>query len=149
MGQPSPLPSPATDLARRLWTRAGGDAGGPEEIAAAAEQMGTQLRAGLERWIGVDGYRVLLDRAMALARAEHPVLAGIASLGGDEPAVAAAARAHGAAKVAAGLVAVVAALVELLGRIIGDVMAVRLVEQIGLPSPRGVVSKKSNGGRDG
>ena len=90
---------------------------------------------------------MLLDRALALARAEHPVLGESSCLGGDEPATTAAARAHGAAEVAAGMVALVAALIELLGRIIGDEMAVRLVEQIGTsPSPRGVVSTKTKGG---
>jgi transcriptional regulator of acetoin/glycerol metabolism len=65
------------------------------------------------------------------------------------------------------MVALVAALVELLGRIIGEEMAVRLVDQTGIevdqtgrererekkkererPSPRGVVSAESKGGRD-
>jgi hypothetical protein len=56
------------------------------------------------------------------------------------------------------MVALVAALVELLGRILGEEMAVRLVEQTGMkdererekgpsdrerPSPRGVVSTES------
>jgi hypothetical protein len=51
--------------------------------------------------------------------------------------------------VAAGLVALVTALIELLGRIIGEEMAVRLVEQIGIPSAPGVVSTEPEGGRDG
>jgi ABC-type phosphate transport system permease subunit len=38
-------------------------------------------------------------------------------------------RAHSAAEVATGMVALVAALVELLGRIIGEEMAVELVNQ--------------------
>ena len=54
------------------------------------------------------------------------------------------------------MVALVAALIELLGRIIGEEMAVRLVEETGVrlpeqedrPSPRGVVSIKSKGARD-
>ena len=49
----------------------------------------------------------------------------------------------------------VTTMIELLGRIIGEEMAVRLVEQTGRerererPSPRGVVSTESRGGRDG
>jgi hypothetical protein len=139
----------ATDVARRLWTRAAGDSRAPEEVAAAAERMCTQLRAGLGRWIGAEGYRALLDRALGLARAEHPALGSFSCLGGGEPGTMAAVRAHGADRVTAGLEALVAALIELLGRIIGEEMAVRLVEQIGMPSPRGVVSAETEGGRDG
>jgi hypothetical protein len=143
--------TPATDAARRLWARAVGDATAPEEVAAAAERTCTQLRAGLGRWIGADGYRALLDRALALAlaRAEHPALGDLPCLGGDLPATMAVVRAHGAGATAAGLVALVAALIELLGRIIGDEMALRLVEQIGMPSLHGVVSTEAAGGRDG
>lgn len=142
-------PAAATDAARRLWARAAGDTGAPEEVAAAAERICTQLRAGLGRWIGAAGYRALLDRALGLAREEHPALAGFSCLGGEEPVTTAAVRAQGAGEVAAGLVALVAALIELLSRIVGEEMAVRLVEQIGIPSPRGTVSSETGGGRDG
>jgi hypothetical protein len=111
--------------------------------------MCAQLRTGLGRWIGSEGYQALFDRALALTRAQHPALGNVSCLGGDEPGTAAAVRAHGAADVAAGMVALVTAVIELLGRIIGDEMAVRLVEQIAVPSPRGVVRNKTEGGRDG
>jgi len=141
--------TPATDSARGLWARAVGDATAPEEVAAAAERMCTQLRTGLGRWIGADGYRALLDRALGGVRAEHPALGDLPCLGGDVPATMAVVRAQGAGAVAAGLVALVAALIELLGRIIGDEMALRLVEQMGIPSRHGVVSAEPAGGRDG
>jgi hypothetical protein len=138
----------ATEVARLLWTGAAGDTKSPDEVAAAVERTCIQLRAGLGRWIGAMGYRTLLDRALVLARAEHPALGSLSCYGGDEEMITAAVRAHGAAEVAAGMVALVAGLVELLGRIIGEEMAVRLVEQTGVqtgrdserPSPRGVVS---------
>ena len=145
----TPRSPAASDAARRLWERTAGDATAPENLAAAADRMCTELSAGLGRWIGAQGYHALVDRALALTRAEHPALGGIACVGGDGPAAAAAVGAHGAGKVTAGLVALVAAVIELLGRIIGDEMAVRLVEQIAVPSPRGVVSNKTEGGRDG
>src|ERR1700687_4753402 len=100
----------ATDAARRLWARAVGDTTAPEDVAAAAERMCTQLRTGLGRWIGADGYRALLDRALGLARAEYPALVDLPCLGGAVPATAAVVRAQGAGAVAAGLVALVAAL---------------------------------------
>jgi hypothetical protein len=146
----------ATKVARLVWARAVGDTDSPEGIAAAAERTCIQLRAGLGRWIGAMGYRALLDRALLLARAEHPALGSLSCYGGDEEMITAAVRAHGAAELAAGMVALVAGLVELLGRIIGEEMAMRLVEQTGMqtgkerarPSPRGVVSIESRGARD-
>jgi hypothetical protein len=69
--------------------------------------------------------------------------------------IAVAVRIHGAAEVAAGMVALVAVLVDLLGRIIGEDMAGRLVEETGVqtgkedkkerPRPSGVVSITSRG----
>jgi hypothetical protein len=152
MTQRSPA---ATEVARRLWQRAAGKASAPEDVAVAATRMCTELRVGLSRWVGAMGYRALIDRALLLARAEHPALSSLSCHGGDEP-VTAAVWAHSADEVATGMVASVAALVELLGRIIGEEMAVRLVEQISMksetegetPSPRGAVSTESKGGRD-
>jgi hypothetical protein len=148
----------ASEVARLLWARAAGDSNSPDEIAAAAESISIQLRAGLGRWIGAMGYRALLDRALVLARAEHTALGGLSCYGGDEAMIAATVRAHGAAEVAAGMVGLVSKLAELLGRIIGDEMALRLVEQTGVPTgrerekerpiPREVVSTESRGARN-
>lgn len=145
----TPRSAAATDAARRLWAGAAGDTSAPEEVAAAAVRLCALLRAGLGRWVGAEGYRALLDRALGLARAEHPALGSLSCHRGDEPVTTAAVRAHGAAEVAAGMVVLVATLIELLGRIVGEEMAVRLVEQTGTPSPRGVVSTETEGGRDG
>jgi hypothetical protein len=131
-----------------------GNASEAEEVAKATERMCIQLRLGLGRWIGVMGYRALLDRSIGLARAEHPALGGLSCHGEEEPAVTAAVRAHGAAKVAAGMMAVVAVLIDLLGRIIGEEMALRLVEQTGMErgserqEPAVVLSIQSVGGSD-
>jgi hypothetical protein len=149
-------PAAATEVARLLWARAAGGTDSPEEVAAAAERTCIQLRAGLGRWIGAMGYRTLLDRALVLARAEHPALGSLSCHGGDEEMIMAAVRLHGAAEVAAGMVSLVAGVGELLGRIIGEEMALRLVEQTGMqtgrmtekPSPRGVVSPQSSGVRN-
>jgi len=146
----------ATEVARGLWQRAVGDSTTPDDVAVAATRMCTELRVGLTRWVGAMGYRALIDRALLLGRAEHSALGSLSCHGGDEPVTTAGVRAHSAAEVATGMVALVAALVELLGRIIGEEMAVRLVEQIGMksetdrktPSPRGIVSTESKGGRD-
>jgi hypothetical protein len=119
----------ATEVARRHWARAAGDTNTLEEVAAAAERTCTQLQAGLARWVGTEGYRALIDRALLLARAEHPVLGGLSCHGEAEPVTTAAVRAHCAAEVATGMVALVATLIDLLSRIVGEEMAVELVNQ--------------------
>ena len=68
----TPTSSVAMDAARRLWGRATGDSIAPEEATAIAERVHSQLRAGLVNWIGAEGYRALLDRALALVEPEHP-----------------------------------------------------------------------------
>jgi hypothetical protein len=145
----TPPSGAANNAARWLWERVGGNATRPEELAAAGDRMCANLRTGLGRWIGTEGYQALVDRALALTREKHPVLGSFSCFGGDEQGTAAAVKTHGANDVAAGLVALVEAVIELLGRIIGDEMAVRLVEQIAVPSPRGVVSNKTGGVRNG
>ena len=119
----------ATEVARRLWQRAVDDSGAPEDVAVAATHMCTELRTGLTRWVGAMGYRALIDRALLLARAEHPALGSLSCHGGDEPVTMAAVRAHTAAEVTAGMVVLVATLIDLLSRIVGEEMAVELVNQ--------------------
>ncbi|MDZ4259853.1 MAG: hypothetical protein U0974_10960 [Gemmatimonadales bacterium] len=141
------MPSSAvTDAARRLWTDTGGDSREPAEIARVAGQLGTDLRTGLGRWIGADAYQILQKRAIIAARASHPSLDGISRLGEDAALTITAVRVHGAPAVVDGIVALVAQVIELLGRIIGQETAIRLVEQCGAPRPHevpGTASKES------
>jgi hypothetical protein len=119
----------ATEVARRHWARAAGDTNTLEDVAAAAERTCTQLQAGLARWVGTEGYRALIDRALLLARAEHPALGSLSCHGEAEPVTTAAVRAHSAAEVRDGTVALVATLIDLLSRIVGEEMGVELVNQ--------------------
>jgi hypothetical protein len=48
-----------------------------EETAAAASGIVTTLRARLGRWIGVDAFDALFERALARAVAAHPELAEV------------------------------------------------------------------------
>jgi hypothetical protein len=116
-------------VARRHWARAAGDTHTLEDVAAAAERTCTQLQAGLARWVGTEGYRALIDRALLLARAEHPALGSLSCHGEAEPVTTAAVRAHSAAEVRDGTVALVATLIDLLSRIVGEEMGVELVNQ--------------------
>lgn len=145
----TPSSPAAADAARRIWARSGGGSSQPEKVAAGAERLCAQLRQGLTRWVGAHGYRVVLDRALGLMRPEHPALRDLSCLGDDESATTKAVRAHGAGAIAAGMVALVATMIDVLGRAVGEEMAVRLVEQTGTPSPRGVVSTESMGRPDG
>ena len=143
------ISSAATEAARRLWARDGDDAVTPEELAAAAERVFAQLYTGLGRWVGAEGYRMLRSRAVGLTRSAHPALGAISGGLGDEEAVVAAVRAHGAAGVVASIIVVMATLIDLLARIIGEEMAVQLVEQTVTLSPRRAVTSESRGGHDG
>jgi len=127
----------AIDLARRLCSIGGiNPAGSTEDFAAAAGGLCARLRLGLGHWVGIEGYRALFGRAIWAVQADHPALIGLASLGGDERATMTSAVAlHGAAAVAAGLLALVAELTQVLGRIIGEDMAVQLVGQVGVVHP--------------
>jgi len=138
-----------TKAARDFWARDAVDVGAPEEVIAAAERICVQLQAGLGRWVGATGYRALLDRAVGLARAEHPALSRLSCHGSDEQEIAAAVRAHGAAEVTAGMVALVATLIDLLSRTVGEEMAVELVNQAVAASPRRASNTGTEGARDG
>ncbi|MEO8140837.1 MAG: hypothetical protein ABI742_14370, partial [Gemmatimonadota bacterium] len=57
------VPADALLAARRLWSQERLDAAGsPDKLAAVLYRLATGLRGGLSRWIGTDGYGVLLDR---------------------------------------------------------------------------------------
>lgn len=145
----TPRSATVTEVVRGLWASDAVNVGTPEEATAAADRVCAQLRAGLARWVGTEGYRALLNRALEQVRVEHPALNSLSCMGGDEQEIAAAVRAHGAAEVAAGIVALVATVIDLLGRIVGEEMAVELVKQTGAASPRRASNIETGGGRDG
>lgn len=139
----------ATEAARQFWAHDGLDTGGAEELSAAAEQGFARLRAVLTRWIGSEGYRVLVDRALEQARTGHPAIAGLQCQAGDVQGVAAAVRVHSAAEVREGIVALVTLLIDLLSRLIGEEMATRLVEQAWAGSAHPTASAATEGVHDG
>jgi len=123
----------ARELAHRLLARElAGRRDTPDVVAAAAQRVCQHVSSELSRWVGPEGARVLLARALALAQVEHPVLANVQSRTQSEACMTGlveSARAYGAAATAEGMVAILAALIELLGRLIGDDMAMSLVEE--------------------
>jgi len=129
----TPLPSrTAEELARRLLARDAPAQDAPEAFAAATEQVCGRVSANLSRWFGIDGTNALFTRALVQAQADHPALANVRY--SHQSAVclerlAESARIHGANAAADGVAAIFTSLIELLSRLIGQDIAVRLVEQ--------------------
>lgn len=85
----------------------------------------------LSRWVGRDGCHALFTRAFGQARTEYPVLEELQLRPQSEPYVEGVAEtivAHGDAGTVEALEAILVRLVELLGRLIGDDMAKKLIE---------------------
>lgn len=122
----------ARQIARRLINsrrseRAGG--GSPTRAAAGACD---HLYRELSRWVGPDGCHALFTRALADARTEYPALGQIQLRARSEPyidGVAETIMARGDPATAEALESMLERLVELLGRLIGDDMAMRLIER--------------------
>jgi hypothetical protein len=131
---------PARELAHRVISarrseRAEGDT--PARIAAAA---GDRLYRELSRWVGPDGCHALFTRALTQAQTEYPALAQIQLHARSEPyidGVAETIMACGDPATAEALESMLVHLVELLGRLIGDDMAMKLIERSLVPSERG------------
>ena len=91
----------------------------------------------LGRWFGPYGYHALLTRALVSTRVAHPALASLRVRAPLEPVLdglAEAARLSGAPAAVDGLVALVATVVDLLGRMVGADMAYQLLAR-GLDRP--------------
>jgi limonene-1,2-epoxide hydrolase len=144
-GELSSLPSAAgRELAARLFVDEHGDAPANDAIVPTVERLFARLFVGLSRWFGPYGTTALLTRALARAQANHNALAPI-SVSADDPSVligrADSVRTHGAALFADGIVGVLAALADLIGRLIGNDLATNLLEQsVGLPGSNGTVA---------
>jgi len=122
----------AQELARRLLARDAPAEDAPDAVAAATDQVCGRVSANLSRWFGIDGTNALFARALVQAQADHPALANVRY--SHQSAVCLerlveSARIHGANAAADGVAAILTALIELLGRLIGLDIAMRLVEQ--------------------
>ena len=113
--------------------RAGGD------TAACAAAACDDLYRNLSRWVGPDGSHALFKRALAEKRAEHPALEQIQLRAHSDPymdGVGEALVEHGDAATADAFESLLFSLVELLGRLVGDDMASKLIEQsLAAPKP--------------
>ena len=108
--------------------------------ARAAATACDHLYQALSRWVGPDGCHALFTRGLAEARAEYPALAQIQLRARSQPyidGVPETIMAHGDAATAEALESMLVHLVELLGRLIGDDMATKLIERSVGVSERG------------
>jgi hypothetical protein len=131
---------PAREIARRLISGRRSERKGGDTAARAAAAACDNLYRELSRWVGPDGCHALFTRALAETRTEYPALAQIQLRARSEPyidGVAETIMAHGDPVTAGALESMLIRLVELLGRLIGDDMAVKLIEQSQASSEHG------------
>lgn len=125
------------ELTRRLVARELSQGDAPDVAAAAVQAACERVYGALSRWLGANGSHALFTRALAQAQVEHPLLRDIRFRTDSESGlegVTESIQVHGVAAVAAGLESLLVTLIELLGRLVGDDMAARLIEQSG-PNP--------------
>lgn len=106
-------------------------ASGAPSARAAADACG-HLYQELSRWVGREGCHALFARALAEARKDHPALAQIRLQARSDPyvdGVAESIMASGDAATEAALESMLAVLVDLLRRLIGNDMAAKLIER--------------------
>jgi hypothetical protein len=112
----------------------------PKIEGAALQRMISRVFESLRDSMGVDGCNALLVRALARTEAEHPALKNIARLNENSihlDGVVASVDLHGVAAVTKALEALLAALIDALGRLIGEDMAIRLIDPDAPPSRSG------------
>lgn len=119
------------ELTRRLIARATEESNDPRGAPAAVEAACERAYAELTRWVGPTGSRELLRRSLAQAQLQHSLLKGIrvgdlseAGLNGVAELI----EVEGAPAVASALEDVLETLLGLLGRLIGNELAARIVE---------------------
>jgi hypothetical protein len=124
-------PLPGRQLAERLIKVHSSGAGRSPSPAAAAVAAVDNLYGELSRWFGRDGCHALFARALAQARNDYPALEKIQLRPGAEQYFDGASDAietHGDATAAESIEAMLAALIDLLGRLIGYDMVTKLIE---------------------
>ena len=132
--------SGARQIVRRLINSRRSERAGGNTPARAAAAACDHLYRELSRWVGRDGCHALFTRALAQARTEYPALEEVQLDPRSEPyidGVAETIMANGDAPTAGAIESMLVRLVELLGRLIGDDMAMKLIERSLAASERG------------
>jgi hypothetical protein len=129
--KPAAPPAPTGSLTasvRTLLTRDGNSA----DHALAAASLCEQLSEHLARLVGRAGIRALFDRSAVLTQAEFPWLAGVATRSKDPPWARLREALEGQPRDVAldGSTLLITTFVELLGRLIGEDLVLRLLHEI-------------------
>ena len=127
-----PPQSPARQIARRLIDSRQSHGKAADSDARAAAAASEDLYRELSRWVGRDGSHALFTRALAQARLDYATLDRVQLRPRSEPyldGVAESIMSSGGAAIAEALESMLVHLVELLGRLIGDDMAAKLIER--------------------
>ena len=125
----------ARAIALRLLARGRALSDGASERTnpvAGAEEMFRELAGELSRWFGPFGFHALFSRALAEARSDHPVLDRIRIHSANEPSLEGLAESvehYGTDAVNEGIIAMLIAFIDLLSRLIGEDMALKLLDQ--------------------
>ena len=130
-------------LARGVASANGRD---PKAVGAALQRTCARVSQSLRDSMGEDGRSALLVRALARTEADHPALKNIVGLdeGGIQlDGVAASVETHGVAAVTEAIEALLAALIDLLGRLIGEDMATGLIDHDAPQSQEGGAEQAS------
>lgn len=117
-----------------------GAGGKPAQVGAALQRMIVRVSETLRDSMGEDGRNALLVRALARSEADHPALKKIVVLddhGIQLDGVGASIEAHGVKTVTAAIEAFLAALIDVLGRLIGEEMAMQMIDQDNPQPPMG------------
>jgi hypothetical protein len=119
-------------FARRLLAHGASENGqSPSAVGAALQRTVSRLSEALRDSIGDDGCQALLVRALAQAEKDHPLLNSVLRNEQDVihfNGVAASVEKHGAAQVASAVEALVAVIVDVLARLIGEDMAIQIID---------------------
>jgi hypothetical protein len=124
-----------------------GDAPPPGTPGAVALE---RLSGELCRWIGDDGCRVLLSRALTRAQRSRPALADLRVGSGAPPVIEGLEEglaAHGSAAIALGLEDTMIAMLDLLRRLIGEDLTTRLAERSTTGGAPGAIPPTKKGRR--
>ena len=125
-------PSSYDETARRLLASEATASDTQEAQIAAAERVLGRLQEHLLRWFGPDGFHAVLSRALATARKDHPALAHVRIEPRSEARLtelATNARTYRLAELHDALQALLAAMIALLTRLIGDDLVRRLLQE--------------------
>jgi len=129
-----PISPVSRAAAQRLFAHARESTdGGAPDLATSADRMYRAMGTTLTRWFGPYGYQALLARALADSRAAHPALEEVSVKGPSDArlvGIANAAAKYGAAATGDAMIDVVASVIGLLGRLIGEDMAAKLIDAV-------------------